>query len=139
MEDDSGRVKAWLMARVGKTIAARVVQKASRIQSEQVLWRGKAKVLRCVEQGVVLELGSGLSTTWGGSVFHFVRNIFIRHVVSPWQGGRLSIPYKDLQVEQDSHTGEKCLIIDAATWNRAPTELMESAKRAEGDRRTEPD
>lgn len=139
MEDEFGGVKAWLMSMVGKTIAARVVQKASRTQSEHILWRGKAKVLRCVEQGVVLELGRGLSTNWAGGVFHFVRNIFLKHVVSPWQGGRISIPYKDLQVEQDPHTGEEWLIIDSATWSRAPEELMESVKLAKGDRRTETD
>jgi len=139
MEGNSGQVKAWLIAMIGKTIAVSVVQKASNREEKQVLWMGKAKVLRCVEQGVVLELRTGQSTTWFGRVFYFFRNIALKHVVSPWERGRVSIPYQDMEVEQDPHTGEKRLIIDSVTWNRSPEELTESAKNAKGERRSHAD
>ena len=139
MERDSEGVKAWLTARVGKTIAAMVVHKEVPNQAEHIEWRGKAKVLRCVEQGVVLELHGGPSTTSFGGVFHFFRNIFLKHVVSPWPRGRISIPYEDLQVVWDPHTGEQWLSIDAATWKRAPEELRGDSQNAKGDCGTETD
>ncbi|MEE8126161.1 MAG: hypothetical protein V3T42_10140 [Nitrospirales bacterium] len=139
MEDESELVKTWLKSMVGKTIAARVVQKASQIQAEHIVWRGRAKVVRCVEPGVVLELHAVQFTPWFGGVFRFFRNIFLKHVVSPWERGRVSIPYHDLDVSQDPQTGEKWLIIDSATWNRSPEELTESAKNAKGERRSHAD
>ena len=94
----------------------------------QVAWKGQAKVLRCVKDGVVLNVHAGgaswLSKLWG--------NWGAKHVVPRWIQKSLSVPYCDLTIDLDPVTGTKWLVIDAATWKRSPEELTQK-KEAEGN------
>ncbi len=116
-------VKTWLLSMVGKMIAVVIIQKALAGIPQQVLWKGQGKVLRCVQEGVVLDLNAG-----GASVYWWSRlwgNGGVRYVVPRWIQKPLSIPYGDLAVDGNPTTGAKWLVIDAASWKRSPEELTE--------------
>ncbi len=111
-------VKAWLLSVVGNMIAVVVLQKAEAGESEQVLWKGQGKVVRCVLEGVVLDLNAG--TSWWSK---FLRPWPVTHVAPRWIQKPLSVPYHDLSIDRDPTTGKKQLVVDAATWKRSPQEL----------------
>ena len=86
--------------------------------SEQVVWEGRGKVLRCVQKGVVLDLKAGGASWWS-------RFLGPLHVVPRWIQKPLSVPYRDLRIDLDPITRTKWLVIDAATWKRSTKELTE--------------
>ncbi len=111
-------VKVWLLSMVGKMIRVLILQKEEAGQSEQVLWKGQGKVVRCVQEGAVLDLNAGAS--WWSKL---LRPWNVTHVASRWIQEPLSVPYHDLSIGLDATTGRKQLLIDAATWKRSPEEL----------------
>ncbi len=111
-------VKAWLLSMVGKMIGVVILQKAEAGKSEHVLWKGQGKVVRCVQEGTVLDLNAG--TSWWSK---FLRPWNVTHVAPRWIQKPISVPYHDLSIGLDSTTGIKQLVIDAATWKRSPEEL----------------
>jgi len=117
--DSTNDVKAWLLSMVGKMIEVLILQKAEAGRSEQMVWKGRGKVLRCVLDGAVLDLNSGGRSWWS----RFFKNWHVTHVAPLWIKKPVSIPYFDLSIHRDSTTGEKQLVIDAATWSRSPEEL----------------
>ena len=113
-------VKTWLLAMVGKMIAVEIIQKALAGIPQQVLWKGQGKVLRCVQEGVVLNLNAGGASWWSwiwGSVG-------VENVVPRWIQKPVSVPYGDLAVDLNPTTGAKWLVIDAVTWKRSTEELI---------------
>ena len=119
LTDSNHEVKSWLVSMTGNIIAVVIHQKPMAGKAEQVLWKGQGKVVRCVQEGVVLDLKTGgfswWSKLWG--------NWGITHVVPRWTQKPLSVPYSDLAIDLDPITGSKSLVIDAATWRRRPEEL----------------
>ncbi len=111
-------VKTWLLSMVGNMISVVILQKAEAGQSEQVLWKGQGKVVRCVQEGAVLDLNAG--TSWWSKFF---RPWNVTHVAPRWIQKPLSVPYGDLSIDRDLKTGRKQLVVDAATWKRSPEEL----------------
>ncbi len=111
-------VKAWLLSIVGNMIGVVILQKAEAGKPEQVLWKGQGKVVRCVQEGVVLDLNAGAS--WWSK---FLRPWNVTHVAPRWIQKPLSVPYRDLSIDRDPTTGRKLLVVDAATWKRSPEEL----------------
>ena len=83
-----------------------------------MVWKGTGKVLRCVQEGVVLDLNAGGASWWS-------RFLGPLHVVPTWIQKPLSVPYRDLRIDRDPITGTKGLVIDAATWKWSPDELAE--------------
>ena len=116
--DSKNEVKVWLISMMGKIIDVVILQKSCEGRSEEVVWKGKGKVLRCVQQGVVLNLNA-VGTSW------LSRFLGPLHVVPRWIQKPLSVPYRDLRNYRDPITGIKGLVIDAATWKRSPEELAE--------------
>jgi len=119
--DLNNEVKTWLISQIGKMIDVMINQKSCDGRSEQVIWKGQGKVLRCVQEGVVLDLNAGGASWWS----RFWGNWGVKHVVPRWIQKPLSIPYHDLAIDLDTTTGAKWLVIDAATWKRSPEELAE--------------
>ena len=116
--DSNNEVKAWLISMMGKIIDVVILQKPYDGRSEEVVWKGTGKVLRCVQEGVVLDLNAGGASWWS----RFLRPL---HVVPRWIQKPLSVPYRDLRIDLDPITGTKWLVIDAATWKRSTEELAE--------------
>jgi len=100
----------------GKRIDVVIFQKSIADRLEQVVWKGKGKVLRCVQEGVVLDLNAG-GASWWSRFWGPLR------VVPRWIQKPLSIPYCDLSIDLDLAKGTKQLVIDADTWKRSPEEL----------------
>ena len=117
--DLNNEVKAWLFSMMGKMIDVVILQKSETEESEQVLWRGQGKVLRCVQEGVVLDLNAGAASWWS----RLFGTWSVTHVVSRWIQKPISVPYGDLTIGLDPVTGTKQLVIDAATWKRSPEDL----------------
>jgi len=120
-------VKTWLLSMMGNMIDVVIIQKALAGIPQQVLWKGKGKVLRCVQEGVVLELNAGGASWWS----RIWRNWDVQHVVPRWIQKPVSVPYGDLAIDLNPATGAKWLVIDAATWKRSPEELTKK-KSLEG-------
>ncbi len=116
--DSNNEVKTWLISQIGKMIDVMINQKSCDGRSEQVVWKGRGKVLRCVQEGVVLDLNAGGASWWS-------RFLGPLHVVPRWIQKPLSVPYRDLRIDLDSITRTKWLVIDAATWKRSTKELTE--------------
>ncbi len=116
--DSNNEVKVWLISKIGKMIDVMINQKSCEGRSEQVVWKGRGKVLRCVPEGVVLDLNAGGASWWS-------RFLGPLHVVPRWIQKPLSVPYRDLRIDLDSITRTKWLVIDAATWKRSTKELTE--------------
>jgi len=123
--DSNNEVKTWLISKIGKMIDVMINQKPSDGMSEQVVWKGQGKVLRCALEGVVLDLNAGGASWWS-------RFLGPLHVVPRWIQKPLSVPYRDLRIDLDPITGTKWLVIDAATWKRSPEELAEG-RTSRGD------
>jgi len=121
--DLNNEVKTWLISQIGKMIDVMINQKSCDGRSEQVVWKGRGKVLRCVQEGVVLDLNAGGASWWG-------RFLGPLHVVPRWIQKPLSVPYRDLRIDLDPITRTKQLVIDAATWRRSPEELTEGRRRS---------
>ncbi len=119
--DSTNEVKAWLISMIGKMIDVMILQKLGDEMLEQVVWKGRGKVVRCVQEGVVLELNAGGASWWS----RFWGSWGVKHVVSRWIQQPLSVPYHDLRIDLDPMTRTKWLVIDAATWKRSPEELTE--------------
>lgn len=116
--DSINEVKTWLISMMGKIIDVVILQKPDDGMSEQVVWKGQGKVLRCLQEGVVLDLNMGGASWW--------RRLWgLVHVVPQWIKKPLSVPYVDLAIDFDPITGAKRLVIDGATWKRSPEELKE--------------
>ena len=113
-------VKTWLLSMVGQIIDVVIIQKAFAETPQQVLWKGKGKVVRCVQEGVVLELNAGGASWWS----RLWGQRGVQHVVEPWIKKPISVPYDDVAIDLDPTTGAKWLVIDAATWKRSPEELI---------------
>ena len=113
-------VKTWLISMVAKMIAVVIIQKALAGIPQQVLWKGQGKVLRCVQEGVVLNLNAGGASWWS----RIWGNVGVKNVVPRWIQKPVSVPYGDLAVDLNPTTGAKWLIIDAVTWTRSPEELL---------------
>lgn len=124
--DSTNEVKAWLISMIGKMIDVMILQKLGNEMLEQVVWKGRGKVVRCVQEGVVLELNAGGASWWS----RFWGSWGVKHVVSRWIQQPLSVPYRDLRIDLDPMTRTKWLVIDGATWKRSPEELAEG--KAEG-------
>ena len=124
--DSTNEVKAWLISMIGKMIDVMILQKLGDEMLEQVVWKGRGKVVRCVQEGVVLELNAGGASWWS----RFWGSWGVKHVVSRWIQQPLSVPYHDLRIDLDPMTRTKWLVIDGATWKRSPEELAEG--KAEG-------
>ncbi len=103
---------------MGQMIDVAINQRPCDGRSEQVVWKGRGKVLRCVPEGVVLDLNAGGASWWS-------RFLGPLHVVPRWIQKPLSVPYRDLKIDLDSITRTKWLVIDAATWKRSTKELTE--------------
>lgn len=117
--DSNHEVKTWLLSMMEKMIDVVIIQK-SRIEiPQQVLWKGQGKVLRCVLEGVVLDLNAGGASWWS----RLWGNVGVKNVVPRWIQKPISIPYCDLTVDGNPTTGAKWLVIDAETWKRSPEEL----------------
>ncbi len=116
--DSNNEVKTWLISQIGKMIDVKINQTSCDGRSAQVVWKGRGKVLRCVQEGVVLDLNVGGATWWGRFLGHL-------HVVPRWIQKPLSVPYPDLRIDLDPITRTKWLVIDAATWKRSTKELTE--------------
>lgn len=116
--DSNNEVKTWLISMMGKMIDVVINQKPGDDMSEQVVWKGRGKVLRCVQEGVVLDLKAGGASWWS-------RFFGPRYVVPRWIRKPLSVPYRDLRIDLDPITRTKWLVIDAATWKRSAEELAE--------------
>ena len=114
--DSNNEVKAWLISMMGKIIDVVILQKPFDGRSEEVVWKGTGKVLRCVQEGVVLDLNAGGASWWS-------RFLGPLHVVPRWIQKPFSVPYRDLRIILDPKTGTKRLAIDVATWKRSPEEL----------------
>jgi hypothetical protein len=114
----NNEVQTWLISQIGKIIDVEINQKSCDGRSEQVVWKGRGKVLRCVQEGVVLELNAGRASWWS----KFLGPL---PVVPRWIQKPLSVPYGDLRIDLDPISGRKWLVIDAATWKRSPEELAE--------------
>jgi len=114
----NNEVQTWLISQIGKIIDVEINQKSCDGRSEQVVWKGRGKVLRCVQEGVVLELNAGRASWWS----KFLGPL---HVVPRWIQKPFSVPYRDLRIILDQKTGTKRLAIDVATWKRSPEELAE--------------
>ena len=114
----SDEVKTWLISMMRKMIDVVINQKSCEGRSEQVVWKGRGKVLRCVQEGVVLDLKAGGASWWS-------RFLGPLHVVPRWIQKPFSVPYRDLRIDLDPKTGTKRLAIDVATWKRSPEELAE--------------
>ena len=109
-------VKTWLRSVTGKMIDVKMLQKSVADRLEQVVWEGKGKVLRCVQEGVVLDLHAGGASWWS-------RFFGPLHVAPRWIQKPVSIPYCDLTVDVHPSTGTTWLVIDANTWKRSAEEL----------------
>ena len=120
--DSNHEVKAWLLSMTGKMIRVLILQKSEAGKSEQMLWKGQGKVVRCVNEGVVLDLNAG--TSWWSKI---LRPWNVTHVAPRWIPEPLSVPYHDLSINQDPTTGRKQLVIDAATWKRSPEDLTQKS------------
>ena len=116
-------VKTWLLSMMGKKIDVRIIQKTQETIPPLVIWKGPGKVLRCVREGVVLDLSAG-TASWWGKIFG---NWGVKHVVTRWTQKPVSVPYCDLSIDRDPKTGVQWLVIDAATWTRSPEELTEKS------------
>ena len=119
--DSTNEVKAWLISMIGKMIDVMILQKLGNEMLEQVVWKGRGKVVRCVQEGVVLELNPGGASWWS----RFWGSWGVKHVVSRWIQQPLSVPYRDLRIDLDPMTRTKWLVIDAATWKCSPEELTQ--------------
>lgn len=119
--DSNEEVKTWLVSMVKKIIDVVILQKSDDEMSEQVVWKGKGKVLRCVQEGVVLDLNVE-GTSWWSRFFR------PWHVAPRWTQKPLSVPYGDLRIDVDSETRKKWLVVDAATWKRTSEELTQRRK-----------
>ena len=117
----TNEVKAWLISMIWKMIDVMILQNLGNGMLEQVVWKGRRKVVRCVQEGVVLELNAGGASWWS----RFWGSWGVKHVVSRWIQQLLSVPYRDLRIDLDPMTRTKWLVIDAATWKRSPEELAE--------------
>ena len=62
--DSNNEVKAWLISMMRKIIDVVILQKPYDGRSEEVVWKGTGKVLRCVQEGVVLDLNAGGASWW---------------------------------------------------------------------------
>ena len=124
--DSTNEVKAWLISMIGKMIDVMILQSLGNEMLEQIVWKGRGKVVRCVQEGVVLELNAGGASWWS----RFWGSWGVKHVVSRWIQQPLSVPYRDLRIDLDPMTRTKWLVIDGATWKRSPEELAEG--KAEG-------
>ena len=122
----NNEVKTWLISMMGKMIDVAIIQKSYAGMTQQFIWKGQGKVLKCVQEGVVLDLNAG-GASWGS---RFWGNWGVKHVVPRWIQKPLSIPYHDLAIDLDPITGTKWLVIDVATWKRSPGELTEKKNPA---------
>lgn len=120
-------VKTWLLSMMGSMIDVVIIQKALAGIPQQVLWKGKGKVLRCVQEGVVLDLNAGGASWWS----RIWGNVGEKNVVPRWIQKPVSVPYGDLAIDLNPTTGAKWLVLDAATWKRSSEELTEK-KSLEG-------
>ncbi len=118
-------VKTWLLERVGKLIDANITRQSTDARPSQIIWKGCAKVVRCVDVGVVLALKAG-GGSWWNRIFG---NVTVKNVAPRWLQKPVSIPYDDLSIAIDPTTGGRCLIIDAATFQRSPEDLMKQTNR----------
>ena len=80
-------VKSWLLEMVGKVIEVKIVQKAAGQMPKQVVWKGPAKVVRCVDAGVVVDLNAGGASWWS----RLFGNVGVRNVVPRWLQKPVSI------------------------------------------------
>jgi hypothetical protein len=119
--DSNNEVKTWLISQIGKMIDVKINQASCDGRAEQVVWKGRGKVLRCVQEGVVLDLNVG-GASW---LRRFWGNWSVKNVVPRWIQKPLSVPYRDLRIDLDPITRTKWLVIDAATWKRSTKELTE--------------
>ena len=62
--DSTNEVKAWLISMKGKMIDVMILQNLGNEMLEQVVWKGRGKVVRCVQEGVVLELNAEGASWW---------------------------------------------------------------------------
>jgi hypothetical protein len=129
MESSSSHheVKTWLLSMVGKKIDVVIIQKALAGIPQRVLWTGQGRVLRCVQEGVVLDLNAGGASWWS----RIWGNLGVQHVAPRWIQKPVSVPYGDLAIGLNPTTGAKWLVMDAATWKRSPEDLKEK-KSLEG-------
>ena len=118
--DSNLDVKTWLLSMVGEMIAVVVIQKSQSEIPQQVLWKGQGKVVRCVPEGVVLDLNAGGASWWS----RIWGNVSVKNVAPRWIQKPVSVPYCDLAVDCNPTTGAKWLVIDAATWKRSREELI---------------
>jgi len=106
--DSHHEIKTWLISMTGKIIDVVILQKSAADRLEQVVWKGQGKVLRCVQDGVVLDLNHGKSSWWN-------RFWGPLHVVSGWIQKPLSVPYGDLTLKpQLDHKSPRKLLAHLA-------------------------
>lgn len=117
--DLNNEVQIWLFSMVGEMIDVVILQKSKAKRAEQVLWKGQGKVLRCVQEGVVLNLNA-MGASWWSKLWG---TWSVTRVVSRWVQKPISVPYGDLSIDMNHVTGTKQLVIDAKTWKRSPEEL----------------
>jgi len=120
-------VKTWLLSMMGNMIDVVIIQKALAGIPQRVIWKGQGRVLRCAQEGVVLDLNAGGASWWS----RIWGNVGVKNVVPRWIQKPVSVPYGDLAIDLNPTTGVKWLVIDAATWKRSPEELTEK-KSLEG-------
>ena len=77
----NNEVKTWLLSMMGKMIDVVIIQKSYAGMPQQVVWKGRGKVLRCVQEGVVLDLNAGGASWWS----RFWGNWGVKHVVPRWR------------------------------------------------------
>ena len=70
-------VKTWLLSRLGKMVDVVIIKKPSEEKPSETIWKGKGKVLRCVQQGVVLDLNASGASWWS----RLWGNISVKNVV----------------------------------------------------------
>ena len=82
--DQNHEVKTGLISMTGMMIHVVILQQSVADRPEQILWKGK--VLRCVHEGVVLDLHAEGAPGWR-------RFLGLLHVVCHWIQKPISIPY----------------------------------------------
>ncbi len=128
--ESENALKTWLISMTGKMVQVVILQKAMADRPEHVIWKGQGKVVRCVQEGVVLDLNAG-GASWWRQLWEILS---IKHIVPRWIQKPFSVPYCDLSIDLKFETGEKCLVIDAATWKRSPEDLMQKKKNSQGEK-----
>ena len=117
--ESENNLKTWLYSMTGKMIQVMILQKPVADRPEHVIWKGQGKVVRCVQEGVVLDLNAGGASWWS----RLWGNASVKHIVPRWIQKPFSVPYCDLAMAQNTETGEKWFVVDAETWKRSPEDL----------------